>query len=173
MSYTYMERRMTEIDAVVEAAEHPSERLRLALTALFLVHRDDRDATLAVSREFVRFIGEPMMAGVRGLRAEYRKAFEAIIADGIQSGEFRKLDTAIVALGLFGMCNWAWTWYHPDGELGAEAVLAVFLQTAMGGILTDSASASSKVPRLPASVREQRENRIRDRGTLLAGLKLS
>jgi AcrR family transcriptional regulator len=174
MSVGYMQRRMVELEVILESTDNPVEQLELVIMALFLVHRDDRDATLAVSREFVRFISEPLVADVRALRAEYRVAVEGIIERGVESGTFRDTAPGILALQIFGMCNWAWTWFRPsDKKWSAEQVVDVFLRTTLSGVLVDAQTVSAPLTPLPAAIDKMRRERQRDRATLLAGHKVS
>jgi AcrR family transcriptional regulator len=68
-------------------------------------------------------------------REEYFEAVVAVIRAGAASGEFRRdLDPRLVALALFGMCNWAYQWYNPVGPLSPEAIAEVFSSILLDGL---------------------------------------
>ncbi|HEX9729874.1 MAG TPA: TetR/AcrR family transcriptional regulator [Gemmatimonadales bacterium] len=57
---------------------------------------------------------------------------------GLLAGEITRLgrgrDARISAYALFGMMNWIYTWYHPDGPVSAEALAARFSEIFLQGI---------------------------------------
>jgi AcrR family transcriptional regulator len=70
-------------------------------------------------RTFFEHYGEldgPMRAEIRARRQEYFDKICGIIKSGIASGEFRKSDVELTALGFLGMCSWAYQWYPPMVE---------------------------------------------------------
>jgi AcrR family transcriptional regulator len=56
----------------------------------------------------------------------YEQMVEKTIERGISEGDFRALNPRLVALGVFGMCNWAYQWYRADGSYSYRE-LAYFL----------------------------------------------
>jgi len=70
---------------------------------------------------------------IRKRRREYFDRIVGIIASGIESGKFRKLEPEITALAFLGMCNWAYKWYprmaekNPPEQMAAQ-LSQVFLE---------------------------------------------
>jgi AcrR family transcriptional regulator len=68
----------------------------------------------------------------RKRRREYLLRIIGIIASGMESGKFRKLDPEIAALTFLGTCNWAYRWYprmaakHPPEQMAVQ-LTQVFL----------------------------------------------
>jgi len=54
---------------------------------------------------------------IRQKRDAYEAAVIAVVQRGVEAGVFRDVDVRIAALGIFGMCNWAYQWYRADGSL--------------------------------------------------------
>lgn len=71
---------------------------------------------------------------VRQQRRRYKEIVEAILAEGIGSGELRAHDHRVVALGILGMANWVYTWYRPEGRLPPEEIARIFARLLMDGL---------------------------------------
>jgi AcrR family transcriptional regulator len=130
----YMRRRLAEAHELLAEYEDPVDQLRLIVHQLMLSQRDDRAATVAFAREIVRFAEEDVMSDVRQMRHEYSALVTDVIRRGVQSGEFGEVDPAMTALQLFGMCNWSWTWFKPEGAWSAEKLADEFCRTLIDGI---------------------------------------
>lgn len=130
----YMRRRLAEAHELLADRDDPVEQLQLIVYQLMIAQRDDRAATVAFAREIVRFAEEDVMSEVRKMRHEYSALVADIIGRGVRSGAFADVDPALTALQLFGMCNWSWTWFKPEGAWSAEKLAAEFCRTLVDGI---------------------------------------
>jgi AcrR family transcriptional regulator len=130
----YMRRRLAEAAEFLAGFEDPVDRLQLIVYQLMLSQQDDRAATVAFSREIVRSASDPLMAEVRAMRDEYSEIVIGIIRDGVESGAFAPVDPQLTALQVFGMCNWAWTWFEPEGRMPAAEIAARYCRTLIGGL---------------------------------------
>lgn len=133
----YMRRRLAEAHELLDAHPDPVDQLQLIVYQLMLAQRDDRAATVAFAREIVRFASEEVMAEVRSMRHEYSTLVADVIRRGVAAGEFTEVDPSLAALQLFGMCNWSWTWFKPEGEWSAEQIGAEFCRTLLDGLLRE------------------------------------
>ncbi len=80
---------------------------------------------------------------IRAKRNHYEAMVEDIFVSGIASGEFRDTDPKLVSLAMFGMCNWAYQWYKPQGALRTRDIAYLFwsyLVHGVGGTGTESPS---------------------------------
>jgi AcrR family transcriptional regulator len=69
------------------------------------------------------------------LAREYERLFEALLRDGIASGEFRAdLDCRMATLGIIGMCNAALTWYGIEEGATIERIAAEFSGMVLDGM---------------------------------------
>lgn len=57
---------------------------------------------------------------------DYIEGVEAKIERGIASGELRDLPPRMIALAMFGACNWAYQWYHPGGPMSTSEIAEMF-----------------------------------------------
>ena len=130
----YFTRRFAEADYVHAQLKDPVSRLAAMIYALLAAHRDDRAASLACLRELVRYFGGDLTAYVREQRARYTAIMDGILRDGVAEGVFRTADPKMSALQVFGMCNYAWTWYQPDGSRSVEDIARLFARNILDGL---------------------------------------
>lgn len=133
----YMRRRLAEAADFLAEFDDPVDQLQLIVYQLMLSQQDDRAATVAFSREIVRSAEEEVMAEVRAMRDEYSARVIEIIRRGVQSGAFEAVDPRLTALQVFGMCNWSWTWFKPEGRWPASRIADEFCRTLIGGLSGD------------------------------------
>ncbi|WP_018133302.1 TetR/AcrR family transcriptional regulator [Effusibacillus pohliae] len=75
------------------------------------------------------------MEHIREKRDTYFSMFEAVVREGIASGDFRPdLDPIITTMGIFGICNWTYRWFRPDGRLAIEEIGRMFSELIEKGI---------------------------------------
>ena len=131
----YLRRRLAEASVVLRSLDSPSEQLAAFIHLFVFSYRDDRASTVAFAREVVRFSEESVMRRVSQLRDEYTSIVRSVVQRGMDSGEFRPGDAALVTLQIFGACNWAWTWFKPRGRCTAEQVAASFTDVFLTGLV--------------------------------------
>ena len=82
---------------------------------------------------------EEFVAETRELNLAAKKAvlmsFQKVIAEGIESGQLRKVDPAVAALGLIGMCSWCAWWFKDDGRLRDTEVAEQLTQMALASLV--------------------------------------
>jgi AcrR family transcriptional regulator len=137
LSLEYMQRRLGELEQIVATKPGAPARLREIIRSLVTSYRDDRDASVAFSREFMRFAREPVMDDVRALRRRYVDLLQDVVEVGRAEGSIRAVDGKIVALQIVGMCNWTWTWMLPDGRLPVEDIATQFADSLLLGLVAD------------------------------------
>lgn len=131
----YMQRRNAEVIAIRKQFGDPEQRLAAIIVAMVTAHRDDRAATIAFSRELMRFANDPVMDEVRLLRRDFTNEVRRVIEDGMAAGTFRRGDSTLAALQIIGACNWLWTWLEPGGRLGVDEIAHEFVGSMLGGLL--------------------------------------
>jgi len=136
---SYMTRRLAELALILQRLTRPSDQLAAILHAFMLYHVEDRDATLAFTREVVRLADQESMATGVELRQRYFIAVRNVVKAGIDADEFRPVDPDIDTLLMFGSAQWAWTWFRPDGPQPIEMVGSALVDLVLGGLLVDRA----------------------------------
>ena len=116
-----------------DASLSPTERLRRAIHAHVTAVADNLDVLTVYLSEW-RQLGAESLTTVRLQRERYAGLFSQILHDGVQSGEFRPMDTSIVMLGVIGMCNYLFRWYRPDGRLTPAQIADELIEMVSGGV---------------------------------------
>lgn len=65
---------------------------------------------------------------------DYYAGIEDKIERGISNGEIRDLPPRMIALAMFGACNWAYQWYHPGGAMTTREIAEMFATIFFDGI---------------------------------------
>ena len=151
----YMRRRLAEAHAFLSELDSPADQVRALIYQLIYAQAGDRAATVAFAREIVRFASEEVMEDVRRMRDEYTALMRDAIARGIERGQFAQADPTIVSLQIFGMCNWSWTWYRPEGAWSADELAESFSTILFRGLAVSRRVRLS--PAVPNLVRETME----------------
>jgi len=71
---------------------------------------------------------------IRRKRDAYQAAVESIVRRGAGDGSFRDVDPRLTTLAVFGMCNWAYQWYRPDGPLSPREIAERFFDLLLNGL---------------------------------------
>jgi AcrR family transcriptional regulator len=79
------------------------------------------------------------MLDVSALRQQYEGYFELVIAEGVESGEFRSVPPNLMAKASLGSLNWIGVWYRP-GKSGrsvpkSDEIAEEFAQFVLAGLL--------------------------------------
>ena len=148
----YMRRRLAEARDYLPGLDDPVDELQAFICQLMLSQQDDRAATVAFSREILRSAEEPSMAEVRRLREEFAAVLVDILARGVASGAFATVDPKLTSVQIFGMVNWAWTWFDPDGRLTAVEIADQFSRTVIGGLAPGETREGADAERLAEAV---------------------
>jgi AcrR family transcriptional regulator len=67
-------------------------------------------------------------------RKRYQEFLRQIVENGIDGGEFRRVDPAVGTIGIFGMFMWAHTWINTSGRLRVEEIAKSFCDIIFNGI---------------------------------------
>lgn len=130
----FITREIQEAEAILAAGGTAEEQLRqLVLSLVRSIH--DYLPLVTVFFDELRHLEEPYLSRIKAKRDYYESIFVGVIREGMRRGELRSdLEPRIVALAVFGMCNWLYRWYRPDGRLGPEEIAQHFLEVILHGI---------------------------------------
>lgn len=121
-----------------------SEKLRLAVEHNIRYTALNRDV-LAVMLENTKHLSKERREPIVEQQHRYEKNFIDILEGGIKAGEFRQVDTKVVAFAIIGMCNWVYRWYSSEGKLSADQLAQIhcdFILKALQPISTPQSSYS-------------------------------
>jgi AcrR family transcriptional regulator len=131
------DRVMDEVESgaerVAEAGGTPSEQLaRLGDELLDVIHRYPEHVWVFL-HEFPALTGE-RAERFRKRRRAYERQVEAVLREGVETGEFRALDPWLASRAWLGMHNYTYLWLKPGGRLSARAVARPFADIFLHGI---------------------------------------
>jgi AcrR family transcriptional regulator len=148
----YFGRRFAEAEFILTELDDPVRRLIAMIYALLKAHRDDRAASLACLRELVRYFEGELNEYVRSQRVAYTDILVGVLRDGVRRGVLHTDDPRMTALHIFGMCNYAWTWYRPAGPQSVEQIAAQFARDILGGLIHPAGEDASLAERIAGAV---------------------
>jgi TetR/AcrR family transcriptional regulator, cholesterol catabolism regulator len=126
-----------------------SGRLDRGLSYDELIHETIRDIIrlMATHRSYVRVffehhreLPEPYRRVLEPKRDEYFRLIVGYIQAGIDDGRYAIESAELGALALFGMCNWAYTWFKVDGLYSADEVADRFWSWLIAGFTSGEQS---------------------------------
>ena len=82
----------------------------------------------------VTAFGEGRQQEIIAARDRYEHAVRRVIARGVKSRSFRKVDSKIATFALLGAINWIARWYRPGGALKSAELGAQFAEFLVGGM---------------------------------------
>lgn len=68
----------------------------------------------------------------------YTNGIEAIVREGVASGELLPDDPDAATIRILGMCNWTMRWYRRSGPWGAAELADNYARAALRSVLTDT-----------------------------------
>jgi AcrR family transcriptional regulator len=147
--YYYFKSKDDLLDRLIaDATSGPAQQLKA------IAERSDLNATQrlhAIAHASVRWIvthtdrflllvkseSELSPASAKRFNAGRRDAAEivkSVIEDGIESGEFRPVNSRVAAFGVFGICNWAAWWYQPNGPESIDSIADQLADMVVAGL---------------------------------------
>jgi AcrR family transcriptional regulator len=128
-----MDEVMLGADRVAEAGGSPSAQLAmLGEELLDVIHRYP-DHVWVFLHEFPALTAE-RADQFRERRREYERRVEAVLRDGIATGEFRDIDPWLTARAWLGMHNYTYLWLKAGGDVSARDAAKPFADIFLHGI---------------------------------------
>ncbi|HEX2863016.1 MAG TPA: TetR/AcrR family transcriptional regulator, partial [Deinococcales bacterium] len=113
-----------------------ADKVRDALQARLDLYREQGQALTAVLQTDTDTIRLPVFQSMRELGKRIDAAWDAIIRDGQQRGEFSAtLDVRATSYAIIGMLNWAHRWFDPTGRLSAADLTGQWTRLILHGVL--------------------------------------
>lgn len=85
-----------------------------------------------------RHLSHDRRQAIQRKRDIYESYFRSIITDGVEAGEFRRVDARLVGIAVLSLVNWFYQWYSPDGSMDPEEIADGFAQLLLEGITVRS-----------------------------------
>jgi AcrR family transcriptional regulator len=111
--------------AAFDKALGTEEKLPRQLKALIKAHTDIIAANLEASEVFFNewmFLEQPHLGKFKKMRFEYEMKFRDIIDKGIKKGEFKKMNSKLIAFAIFSALNATYELYNSSENLSQEQI---------------------------------------------------
>ncbi len=122
-----------QLSAIVAEPLPPSDKLRRAIESQIVALTEQLELFHVYIRE-QHFLNNRLRTRIHAEAEQHAELFEAILSEGIQSGEFRRVDITVTAHAIIGMCNWIYQWYSPEGKLKPTEIAALFSDLVIHGL---------------------------------------
>ena len=143
--------------------EGPSSEKLHRFVRMYVEHTIDNLEIVGIFfREFDSLSAERRKA-VTEARDLYDRFLRELLEEGRMRGEFRAdLDVHVTAFAIFGMVNWIYRWYRPDGPQTPESIGAEMADMAVNGVIRQAIGRSATsvaahkalaVPKVPATAK--------------------
>ncbi len=128
----------SQLCAFVESRIDPSEtatrRLRAFMRGYGTFFEDHTYMCIAASSSFRALGDSPKRDEAIYWRDRYEGIVRAIIRQGMDRGEFREGDAALVGRAVLSCLNWLHRWYRPSGRLTPIEIVDGYADILIGGI---------------------------------------
>lgn len=69
-----------------------------------------------------------------------RRTVQAVIAEGVDSGEFRRVNVRVATFSILGAVNWIAWWYRPQDDVAPDVVSSELVDLAVVGLVRPGGS---------------------------------
>lgn len=143
------------LQLIEEAASEVTSRGGSATEQLIAVMRKYAEIiTMEFGMCLVRVGEDPLPQSsrlkLRKLKASIDLKIRTLIAQGVEEGVFAPCNPKLAAFAAAGALNSIARWYRPDGPLGPDEVIDMFVDTLMNGLLARPANSRAKAKKVPA-----------------------
>lgn len=123
----------TLIQQIASSDLTPDKKLREAITVHLEFVTANMDG-LGVFMQDWHSLSPDRESQVIAKRDYYESLFRGIIQEGIKSGDFNVVDVGLITFAIFGMCNYIFVWFRPDGKRSAREIAQVYTHLLLDGL---------------------------------------
>jgi AcrR family transcriptional regulator len=123
-----------QIEVVIAEPLPPDKKLRRAMHVYLQAALEHIDLAAVLFLEH-RSLEPQYRARHIPRRDRFERLWRDMIIEGQQQGLFSCSDPALASRFLFGVLNWAITWYHPGGPLSSAEIAEQFADIFLQGLL--------------------------------------
>jgi AcrR family transcriptional regulator len=110
----------------------PGERLRVVLREH--IHAIADEVYGAVMLTDLESLSPLQRRRYVALRDRFERGIRALIREGVERGDFKRIDVRLAGFAILGAINWIPKWYHPSGELSSAEVADAFADFLVGAL---------------------------------------
>ena len=116
----------------------PLQRLHaLIISQISLIDTKRKEIKILV--EDKKFLSGELKQIVRDKEKTIFRLYRSSIQELKEMGKLRDIDLTTATFGIFGMINWLYHWYKPDGKLSIEELGEHIVKILLHGLLMDAA----------------------------------
>ncbi|HHW07482.1 MAG TPA: TetR/AcrR family transcriptional regulator [Clostridia bacterium] len=124
---------------VLQPGKTPVEKLHGIISGFMSTFYRYNDAVVVMYQEN-HYLAPEYYQKMRQKRDLYYRILTDVLAEGVAKKEFRPLEPLpIVAFMIFGMVNWLYIWYDPEGDLSIEELRDRYIDFIFHALLTEEA----------------------------------
>jgi TetR/AcrR family transcriptional regulator, cholesterol catabolism regulator len=123
------------VTAAVARAGNATDKVRTFMLTSADIYAESPHAWVAGSNAFWSGMRPDNRAATVSHRDQYEKLLRACIAEGVASGEFRKVDPAMAGRLLLSSINQLSRWHSPKGRLSPPEVIEQYLDIILRGLI--------------------------------------
>ena len=127
-----LDRMLTAVTAAKRDSRRAGDRLASVLSAHVRTLIDDVDG--ATAHLEVGSLSPALRRRLIHKRDRYEHAVRRLVADGMTTGEFVRVDPAVITRAMLGALNWTVTWFRPDGAATSTEVARAIAAYLMRGL---------------------------------------
>ncbi len=128
-----LEEMTATIEQIANSDLPPEKKLREALNANMCFIADHRDGVGVFMQDW-HSLSADRVSKVIAKRDYYENLFRRIVQEGISEGVFREVDVSLITFAIFGMCNYSFVWYSPNGKRSARDIAEAFSDLLLDGL---------------------------------------
>lgn len=131
---SYVTFALEQFEQIAAQNAEPSETLAAMLRELVQqIHR--YRAQVMILWDSYRSLSRDEALKISEKKAQIRHLFQGTIERGQRAGVFgADHNSAVAALGIFGMVMWMYHWYRPEGKASADEIAAEFTRLILEGL---------------------------------------
>lgn len=131
---SYVTFALERFERIVEEGAQPQETLAAMVRELVQQIQRYR-AQVVILWESHRSLSKDAALQIAEKKGDIRHLFQQTIERGQRSGAFaEENDSAVAALGIFGMVMWMYHWYRADGNATADEIAEEFTRLTLAGL---------------------------------------
>lgn len=115
----------------------PPDALRLVIQHILELHAErprELEVYFQEQRHLSQWLPKAQVKALRDAEGQFMKRVVAIIDAGIDSGQFRPVESKLAALGVVGVVAWATQWFDPRGVYSRADVATAFGDLTINGL---------------------------------------
>jgi len=130
---------LTKAQEAIESNHLPTEKMQKIIKS-FLKVFDLYKPHISVFYQENIYLKPQYAEAIKEKRQSYKQIIFAVIAEGIETGEFRpELPVEITGMSILGMVNWSYKWYKKDGGKTIEEIADIYVDLILHSLLTEKA----------------------------------